>query len=1052
MSVSKSENFFGDLGACQLGGTMAKRLFFGCSALAVLIFSITIHLAAQELATLSVTVTDQSGGVIPQARVTVRSTETGAKRSEASSGTGLVVIPGLPAGSYELTVEAGRFSSYRTPLTLTVGQVASLGVTLAIEGAKQQVEVRESAQSVDAEKSDVSQVIDTQKISDLPIAGRDFIDFVLLTPTANVGRSTAVGSQSPFTETVLQLSFGGLRETHSSFFGLDGVDYTTSISGVQRVSPSQDWVQEFRVVASPYTADYGRNLGSVVNTITKSGGNEIHGSIYDYFRNNVMDATNLLAAPGFNALRFDQYGADAGGPIRRDKNFYFVGYEGQRRAESPIYSSFILHCIDTENCLGPGTPSINEVKQALGLASENLGSILMIDNYDKFITKSTNILSNKTTLNAAYLFNDDRKQNVPGAAPGQGLPSSYRDNPVADQTAYANLFHIFAQNLTSETLVSFGRRTFNLEPVGAGFEPAIMVPDLLVSGGFAGSVRFYREQHFEATENLNYIYGNHTFKFGGDFEPVWINAQTTFMSPGFGVFTPQSFFGVAPFCGPPCGPFGPGTAVEFLFLEPRQYFGQQVPQRTLPFQTGIYSGPAAAAFENSTDLNFSHRLFSLYGQDTWKVRPNLTFTLGLRYDVDFMPSATEVRVNGKLSPTNYGNVQPRVGLAYSFRGGKGVVRAGFGLFTGPFDYSDIMVSWQGASAFTAMTQPLLPAFADPANNLVGFGPSGIVGASGPFLAGSGFSTFSHTGVYPVPGELQQFPLGFSQLKFDNAYAEQASLEIENEIAKDTFISVGYQFIHGLKLPIYYSINGVPNGTLPDGVQSFAPADPNFGFTLYVTPSGYSEYNAGTVSFRKNFAHHYSVLANYTFSKSMDIGTDVQLSDTPMDYLDPALDRAVSDNDVRHRFVLTLLGETPSRWPILFRNFKASLLTTLESPLYYTILAGFDVNGDQFPFNDRVGDIGRNTYRGDPSYTTDVRLQRVFNFTERVKGEASVEVFNLFNRANVNAIDTVYGAATFTGPVPQSYGDGITSAANPTFGSPTYVAPARQVQLSLRVNF
>jgi hypothetical protein len=179
---------------------------------------------------------------------------------------------------------------------------------------------------------------------------------------------------------------------------------------------------------------------------------------------------------------------------------------------------------------------------------------------------------------------------------------------------------------------------------------------------------------------------------------------------------------------------------------------------------------------------------------------------------------------------------------------------------------------------------------------------------------------------------------------------------------------------------------------------------------------------------------------------------VQLSDTPMDYLDPALDRAVSDNDVRHRFVLTLLGETPSRWPILFRNFKASLLTTLESPLYYTILAGFDVNGDQFPFNDRVGDIGRNTYRGDPSYTTDVRLQRVFNFTERVKGEASVEVFNLFNRANVNAIDTVYGAATFTGPVPQSYGDGITSAANPTFGSPTYVAPARQVQLSLRVNF
>src|SRR3984893_693786 len=243
----------------------------------------TIQLSAQQLATLNITVTDPSGSVISQARVTVRNLETDGKRTDFSSVTGVAVIPGLPAGKYQLTVDSSQFSTYQGSLTLTVGQNASVPVTLGIKTVQENVDVQETVQAVDSQKSEVSQVIDTQKISDLPISGRDFIDFVLLTPSVNVGRSTSVGAQSPFQETVLQLSFGGLRETHSAFFGLDGTDYTTSISGVQRVSPSQDWVREFRVAASPYTVDNGRNLGSGVNTITKSGSNLLHGSVYEFF-------------------------------------------------------------------------------------------------------------------------------------------------------------------------------------------------------------------------------------------------------------------------------------------------------------------------------------------------------------------------------------------------------------------------------------------------------------------------------------------------------------------------------------------------------------------------------------------------------------------------------------------------------------------------------------------------------------------------------------------------------------------------------------------------
>ncbi|MGA2814118.1 MAG: TonB-dependent receptor [Candidatus Acidiferrum sp.] len=1015
-----------------------------------LLFSLAaMPLCAQQLAALNVNVSDPSGAAIPQARVTIKNADTGAKRSESSNAAGLAVIPGLAAGNYELTVEAAQFSEYRATLTLAVGQIASLPVSLGVNTVREQVEVRETAQGIDTQKSEVSQVIERRDIADLPIAGRDFIDFVLLTPTANVGRSTAVGAQSPFQETVLELSFAGLRETHSTFFGLDGTDYTTSISGVQRASPSQDWVLEFRVTAGPSTVDNGRNLGSVVNTVTKSGSNDAHGSAYEFFRNNELDADNLLSAPGFNTLRFNQFGGDVGGPIRREKLFYFVGYEGQRRAESPLYSSFILNCTSNPGCLGPGTPSINQVKELLGLQPENLGSILQIENYDKSFLKLTEVLSDTSTLNIGYLFNDERNQHVPGAAPGQGLPSFYRNNPLRDQTVYANLLHSFGSDWTSESILNFGRRTFHLNPTGEGFEPALLVSDLFDSGGIQGGVHYYSEQHLQASESLSYVRSNHTFKFGADLEPIWIGAQTTFFTPGAGIFTPQSFFGAAPFNAPP---FGPGTPVEFLFQQPRSYFGQQIPQRTLPFDTGLVAGPAAAAFSNSTNMSFLHTLTGYYAQDQWKPKSSLTLTLGLRYDIDFFPSAAEVRVEGKLHPTNYGNVQPRAGLAYSFRGGKGVVRASFGLFTGPFDYSDILVSWQGASAFTYMNQPELPQFSSPGNALVGLGQSGIVGVDGPFLASQAFSNFTHNGVYPDPASLLQFPLGYAQRKFPNAYAEQASFEIENEVATNLFISVGYEFVHALNLPLYLSINGIPSGTLPSGVQAFTPADPNFGFALLATPQGYSIYHAGTLSVRKPFARHYSILANYTYSKSIDLATDVQLTDTPTDYLDPNLDRAVGDNDVRQRFVLTMLAESPSTWTAALRNFSFSILNTLQSPRYYTIYAGFNVAGDEFPFSDRVGDVGRNTYRGDASYTTDVRLQRAFALRERLKLEASAEVFNLFNRPNVNAIDTVYGSATFLGPIPQRFGDGVTSPANPTFGSPSFVAPARQIQLALRLNF
>jgi len=1004
-------------------------------------------LFSQQFATLNLTVTDPAGKVIAGAKVSVRNVDTGVIRAGVSDKLGLVAISGLPAGEYKFTAGAEGFGAYEAPLTLTLGQEASLQITLRVRAATEQVEVHDTTQGVDQERTEGSQVIAPEQIADLPISDRDFIDFVLLTPTATVGRNSSSGAQSAFQESELEISFGGLRETHSVFYGLDGVNYTTTVSGVQRVSPSLDWVQEFRVVDGPDAAGGGLNLGAAVNTITKSGTNDLHGSAYEYVRNSAVDASNLLAAPGFNTLRFNQFGGTVGGPIRKDRVFYFAGYEGQRRAQSPIYSHFILSCIDTEGCLGPGTPSINEVKTLLGLSPENLGSILQIGDYDNAFGKVTHVLSDKSTLSAGYLFTDVRNGNTAATSPGQGLPSSYRDNRIHDQTAYGNLFHVFNSRLASETSVAFGRRIFYMDPVGAGFEPAINVADTLYSGGFLGGVDYYSEHHFQSREALTYTHDSNLITVGAEFEPIWFSAQTPYFTPGVGIFSPQSFFGAGPFSH-----FGPGTAVEFLFQQTRADFQNQVPQRGLPWENGFYDGPDGPAREAADSVAFWHKLADFYVQDQWKVLPNLALSFGVRYDLDFLPSASDLRILGKMNPTNFGNIQPRVGLAYGYRNGKGVVRANFGIYTGSLEYSSLINGWHGAAPFTHMNQPLLPEFANPDEDLVGFGPAGMVGTAGPVLAGAAFSNFAHNGIYPSPSILKQFPLGFVKRNYPSNYSEHASLEIENELGNKWFLTVGYHYLHAIHLESSESINAVPNGFLSDGRQKFAPADPNFGFALIAEASGWSIYNAGSVGLRKEFGQNFSVLANCVYGKSIDIATENQLQDEPQDYLAPEFDRAVGDNDVRHRLVLTLMGESPKAWVAPLRNFSFSLLNTLQSPQYYSILAGSDINGDGFPFNDRVGSIGRNSYRGASYYDTDLRLQRPLNLTERLKLNLSAEALNLLNRVNVQDVDQVYGAGEFAGPIPKAFGDGVGSPDNPNFGTPTYAGAARQFQLSAKLKF
>lgn len=997
---------------------------------------LSLNSQAQTLASVSVTVQDPSGAVIQHGKVLLANSETGFQRQAATNENGLAQILSIPPGEYKLTAESQGFKPSTQVLHLTVGQSASVTVTLSLH-VTTEVMVSDVAETVSTYKAQVSEVIDRKQIETLPIKGRNFIDFVMLTPEVTLGNSTSVGSQAPFTEQTPKLSFGGVRETHSVFISLDGVDYTTGLSGLQRSSPAQDWVQEFRAVSNTYESEVGRTLGGIVNSVTRSGTNTPHGTAYEYFRNNKLDATNPLATPGFDTLQLNQFGVTLGGPIAKDKTFFFAGYEGQRRAQAPRYTTFIQDFIIP----------INATKLSFGLSPESLGSVLMINDYDKLIGKIDHQFSTRTTLSTRYLFSDERNEGAPGAPPGIGMPSSYRSNPIRDQSLAGNLIRVISNNMTSDTVLQFARRTFHLDPVGAGREPFIAIPNLVQGGGPVGSFTFYQETRLQAGENLAYIHGSHTFKFGGEFHNIWNSTKSAMFTPGVAVFSPESFFGLPPFTQP--------TAVVFYFGMPRSLWGTQLTPRDTDWQSSLLPPPMRDAFDSASSAQFSRQIYGAYFQDQWRLASRLSLTFGVRYDVE-----TRMFHERNWYNPDRNNVQPRFGFAYAFND-RTVVRGGFGIYTGPFNWSELIGT---STAFGPVTgyldNPVIPAFVDPSKSLAGlaeFGPVGVAfPGPGGIPAASAFADFTATGAYPAPDQLIGFSHGFTTKNFPNPYAESGSLQLERQFGKDWEVSAGYNFIHALKL--HYcgcQVNVKDAGLLPDGKQALTLADPKFGFAFLDSPDAYSIYHGGFLTLNKRFRNHFGVMANYTWSKSIDNQTTIQYATGAQNYLRRDLERAVSDNHIADRFVISGVVESPWQHPLL-KAWDLGLTAVVQSPRYQSVQVGFDTNGDGFPFSDRVGLLGRNTYAGGNFRNVDLRVERAIPFKvsgREARATLSLEVFNLFNRKNVIDVNNIYGAGDLIGPEPKHYGDGVEGAIPLLrFGTPRSVADMRQLQFSARFSF
>src|SRR5579864_4928999 len=323
-------------------------------------------------AQLSGSLTDPSQKIVENQVVAVRNLESGQSRTVRTSAEGRYQFLNLLPGPYELTAESPGFAPIRIRIELTVDQQAVLDLQFRLAVQKEETTVTAGPLALEPTRTELSQVIEERKIQDLPINGRQFLDFVLLTPNVNTGRTNVSNPSSPGEPQQVDLSFAGLHESTSMIL-VDGANNMNRVFGRSRSAPSEEAVQEFRVLNDSYPANLGPATGGVVSIVTKSGTNELHGSLYEYFRNNRMDARNILAPAGFDELRQNQFGATLGGKIIRDRLFYFGNYEGQRRQESPFYSSTLLNNL----------AAINRTMQSFGLPPEVLIGKLRQTNYDE---------------------------------------------------------------------------------------------------------------------------------------------------------------------------------------------------------------------------------------------------------------------------------------------------------------------------------------------------------------------------------------------------------------------------------------------------------------------------------------------------------------------------------------------------------------------------------------------------------------------------------------------------------------------------------------------
>jgi carboxypeptidase family protein len=1046
-----------------LGGLFPARSVWLRLALLLLSFGMCDLAHAQSTASLNGTVTDPAGAAVPKAKVSATNQATGVVSDTQTDGAGAYLFPALPIGTYRVEVIASGFqTAVISSLKLDVATSVTQNVEVKVGDATEKIEIVADAAIIDTTTNSMGQVINDKTVQEIPLNGRHFTDLSLLTPgtmtpPANGFLSAPLRGQGSF-----GINTAGQREDTTNWL-VNGINLNDNVQNQITFQPPIDTLAESKIDNSAFPAEYGRNAGAIVNLATRSGTNEYHGEAFEFFRNSALDARNYFNPVGVlqNPFKRNEFGADFGGAIKKNKVFFFLAYEALRQHQSLTVSSTVPSPNDRAAVTSPAVksllaliPAANQVGSGTGgPATFNLftGGALANVSLNQGSADLDFELTQKDRIHGYYVVQKDlRQEPTAGGAIGADIPGFGDTRSGFRQLMTFSEDHTFSAALANTVRLGFNRihltftpnglldpAAFNItlppgSPVSSGL-PFFNVAGTLGFGGPPGEPQGRGDTTVVLNDTLSWLKGRHSFAFGGEIRRAYNNNIAENV-----------------------GSFNFTTFANFLA------------DKSNAFTDQLGSG-------NDKILQPAYDVFA---QDSFKWKPNFTINIGLRYAWNSSPSEAANHftnfdpTTGTLisSPqpyhTNNKNFQPRIGFAWDpFKDGKTSVRA----------------------AYAIMTQ-------DPTTNIV----SGL-SSNPPFALPLSVSSATSSITLENPSAaITGVSLGPSAINssYNDMYAQDWNLTVQRQITPSLGIEVAYvglkathlQLTQNINQPfvagnIYGSTKPFPTLPLTSSVIPSQCLAPNPVCPLnninQINTGGNSNYNALWATVNKHFSRGFEFLASYTYSKSLDYNS-LSTGETYLiqNAYNPRGDYGPSEFDARHRFVLSGFYELPFKANRLVAGWQLGIVTQAQTgnPLNPTLAIGpgpgisltvrpdvtgaIQTTGDplQWFANKTVfvapcvaavppatlptchpGDLGRNSFTGPNFLNTDFSVTKNTKITERFTLQFRSEMFDVFNHPN-------FGNPVLT-TTSSSFGK-ILSTRFPTgdFGS------SRQIQFALKLLF